>query len=144
MGFDVHLTVYYRGKSYYYYTRNIDDHDKYCAYVIDLIIRDYIIYKDYIKDMLAFLNRGNEIWTTLCNFYIDSRYCMSKDITIDDEKIVITECTVLRPKVEVIKIKKQKNPQFIDFINRRFLLPHICEKYYVPKDIQQYLINFFF
>ena len=150
MVFDLHLTVYYREKRYYYFAKIIDEDTNYCDDYIDLIILDYMIYKDYIKDMLAFLNREKEKersdqgWTISCPLYnVFTPNCVYKEITISDEKIVIRSKLVFRPIAEVLEIEKVVTPEFIEFINRRFLLQHICNKYNLPKDLHAYLINFF-
>ncbi len=148
MGFNVFLTVVYRGQYYYCYCRNVADHLKYCADIIDLIIKDYMLYKDYIKDMLAFLNIERKDdwikWKTDIDSFHNLSFHISKHINIDDEKIVVVHGQGIKIIDDiVIKITNPKNQQFIDFINRRFLLKHICNKYNLPKDLHTYLVNFF-
>lgn len=128
--------VYCCGKKYS--CRVDNDYEK----IIDLIIEEYMIYKDYIKDMLAFLNmKRNDNWPTWiighdnkCNINIGI------DFVIEQKRIYV----YIYPGSKIIRIQNPRNAKFTDFINRRFLLKNICEKYNLPKDLHAYLVNFFF
>ena len=122
--------------------------DGYESKIVRLVINEYMIYKDYIKNLHNFLNtKRNDNWPTwiighVINCANDNGYC----VKINKYSIDIGYNST---RINTIKITNPRNPQnpqnnkFIEFINRRFLLKHICNKYNVPKDIHLHLINFF-
>ena len=139
------VVVEYIGKKYVCYER--DGFENWCEEAIKLIIDEFMIYKDYIKNMLNFLNidRSKNFGTGFWPKWIlgnDARYNADRyyfiDIIIDN--IIVHQVFGV---TELIKIQKVITPQFIDFVNRRFLLKHICKKHNLPKDLHQHLINFF-
>ncbi len=143
---DVLLCIVYNGRNYhccdkiFMGKRDI---------IIQLIIDEYIIYRKYIKKFENFLNadRGT---------IINGKWPKWKEnksegfVWVDEEEIVYVE--INNDTIEVYendkiifhkKIINPRNQKFIEFVNRRFLLKHICNKYNVPKDIHLHLINFF-
>jgi hypothetical protein len=120
------------------YSCQINDDYNGIIQLIKLIIKEYINYKDYIKDFLSFLNAIKNGW-----IIGHSRFCISNlgyTIHIRKSKVNVYGSNNMS---EEYKIQKVITPEFIEFINRRFLLKYICDKYDVPKDIQNYLVNFF-
>jgi hypothetical protein len=113
--------------------------------IIDLIIEEYIIFKDYISTSLNFVKflnmKRNDNWPTwIIGHDYECNINRGIDIFIEQKIIYV----YIYPGRKIIKIQKVITQQFIEFINRRFLLKHICNKYNVPKDIQNYLIKNFF
>lgn len=112
---------------------------------IELIIKDYITYKNYIPTSLNFLNflnmkRNDNSPTWIIGHDRDCNNKRGIDIFIKQNTIDILS---INQKDKQIEITNQKNPEFIEFINRRFLLKHICNKYNLPKDLHQHLMGFF-
>lgn len=143
MGYYTCVILLYRGEKYFCCHR--DGFENWCEKAIRLIIDEFMVYKDYIKNMLQFLNidRSKNVdadfwpkWDNYGNFESDQFYWI--DITTD--KIYVDRNGDL---LYNIKIEKIITPEFIEFINRRYLLKSICKKYNLPKDIHAYLINFF-
>lgn len=136
-----HEGIEYSGKA------NTDTYSE----IIRLIIDDYMIFKEYIPNSLClknFLNVercGNWPEWKIGHDYIACNDKYFSNILIMNNIIFVKN--VHDSKVENNSktiIKNPKNQKFIDFINRRFLLKSICKKYNLPKDIQNYLVNFFF
>ena len=112
--------------------------------IIDLIIEEYMIVKDYISTSLNFVKflnmKRNDNWPTWIIGH-DDECNINRGIDIFIEQKIIYVYTY--PDRKKIKIKNPRNQQFIEFINRRFLLKHICNKYNLPKDLHQHLMGFF-
>lgn len=111
--------------------------------IIALLFDEYMIYKNYIKDFLNFLNmRRNDNWPTWVNGHDNMKCCakIAVDVFINQNKIIVFASY---EKNKRIKITNPRNDKFIEFINRRFLLKSICDKYNLPKDLHQYLTKYF-
>ncbi len=145
MGYYTCVFVKYRGKKYICGER--DGFENWCEKAIKLIIDEFIIYKDYIKNILNFLNidRSKNVnadfwpkWKLVKYTFFNADQFYIIDIHIDN--ITVHQAFGVTKQV---KIQKVITPEFIEFINRRFLLKHICKKHNLPKDLHQHLINFF-
>jgi hypothetical protein len=146
MGYYVGINIWYRGTNYNCLHR--DGFEYFYKNVISVLISEFCIYKDYIVNMKKFLNidRSKSInapfWPNWENKLLDYGGCddcihiniLSKDIIMSG----VSLNPITRP------IIKKVTPEFHNFINRRFLLPQICKKFNIPKDIHNYLLNLFF
>jgi hypothetical protein len=145
MGYYTSVVVWYKEKRYYCGYK--DGFENWCEEAIRLIIDEFMIYKDYIKNMRIFLNVDR---SKKANFDFWPKWKSAEPIIFGLHQIYWINITTDKisvhrnvPILYEVKITKQKNQQFIEFINRRFLLKHICNKYNLPKDLHQHLMGFF-
>jgi hypothetical protein len=110
-----------------------------------------MIFKDYIPNSVCFKNFLNvKRCSNWPEWEIGHDYSKCEDryyanISIMNNIIFIDntiESKVINSKIRITN-QKVITPEFIEFINRRFLLKHICNKYKVPKDLHQHLMGFF-
>jgi hypothetical protein len=143
MGFWTGIIISHKGKKCSHITKNGLEYD--FDDIIKNIIPDICLYKDYIVNMSNFLNRNNymKFWD-VGDTWGDLLICV--DIT--EIEIIITKVSgryhAAKGLTKIIPIIKKVTPEFHNFINRRFLLPQICKKFNIPKDIHNYLLNLFF
>ena len=137
----IHDNIKYSGKA------NTDTYSE----IIQLIIKDYMIFKDYIPNSVCFKNFLNvKRCSNWPEWEIGHDYSNCEDRCFSNISIMnniifinnIIESKVINSKIRITN-QKVITPEFIEFINRRFLLKHICNKYKVPKDIHQHLMGFF-
>lgn len=136
---DVLLCIVYNGRNYHCREDLMGKRD----IIIKLIIDEYIIYRKYIKNFENFLNVDRQHWPKWNEHKNKGLIWVDEVVYIEINKDII-EVYENDKIIYDKKIQKVITPEFIEFINRRFLLEHICNKYNVPKDIQNYLIKNFF
>jgi hypothetical protein len=149
MGYRTAVEICYKGKYYHCLLKDCMFGSRLSPildYSIDLMLQDFCIYKDYIVNMLNYLN--NDMFNCLGKWYNKKYEWGPTDIRINitDKKIIIKKTPEYWSELPhvVIPIIKKVTPEFHNFINRRFLLPQICKKFNIPKDIHNYLLNLFF
>lgn len=147
MGFYTEFIFTHKGVTYI--TCNRDGFEEFADKNIEKLVNDLLLYKDYIKNMLCFLNinRTNDesIWpvwsidrTKGTNYCGDNMYF----IKLDNNVVLVN-----RPygsQLSYIISRKTKFVNFVRFLNTRFLCDKIWKKHSLPKDIINYIQNNYF
>lgn len=130
--------------NYYYYTCDRDGFENYVDENIQKLFNDYVLYKSYITDLLKFLNidRTDEKskwpqWKKInlnLNLAGDNVYFISLD-NMYVNRFDICDGPDIEFITDINLNDLKKSEKFTEFLNRKFHLNAIWEKYKVSKDL---------
>ena len=149
MGYYTSFTFSY--KKTIYTTCDRDGYDYYAARNVFILCVDYIIYKEYIGDMLKFLNidrsdKDNKwpFWEIDGNFEVDNPYWITADVNTDNIHYSYEEKVITYLSKDRLSWIEKNQDKFNKFLNNRFLLDKIWKKYNIPPRLATYISNTFF
>lgn len=146
MGYYTEFIFEYKGVTYT--TCERDGFEKFAQKHVIKLAQDLLLYRDYIKNMLAFLNidRSDKDnfwpkWSThyhRYNYMGDNVYC----IFLLDDSVKVNNIGTNPSRYYLVK--SRKSPDFVRFLNTRFMCDKIWQKYKLPKDMINYIQENFF
>lgn len=152
------IAVYLKNKLYI--TSNGDNFHEHVESEIKKLINNYLLYKNYIKDHLKFLNNKNSYSKELGMKYKWERHgaynrnnnnsVLYRVYLYDSDEIVCkrerSEIMELSRKINEMDIKnlKKNSVEFKEFLNRRFCLDKIWQKYKVPSCLSKWIEENYF
>ena len=129
-----------------YYTCDRDGFEKFADQNIEKLVYDLFLYKNYIKNMLCFLNINRtdcySIWP--CWEIVDETNDSGDNIyfiELIDNNVIVNNNIFFREKYNTIPFK---GDNFVRFLNTRFLCDKIWKKYNLPKEIINYIQTKYF
>lgn len=150
MGYYTSIVIFIKNKSYT--TCNRDGFEEYVEEELEKLINYYLIYRDYVKNWLEFLNSKMNYMKKRHLEYIwhDGKHDTHSDqyhyLTFYSDEIVHNEIFPnpnpkfnMKIKVEDIKERKANSEEFQEFLNKRFLLDKIWEKYKVAPCLAKWI-----
>lgn len=145
MGYYTEFILTYKGKTYL--TCDRDGFEKYVDVNLTKLVRSYALYKDYIVDMLKFLNldRSDDMnlwptWRIHTAIHLDLAGDNMYFITIDDNVSIEPDCIEHMQYVSAQEVQHLKRlPEFTQFLNDRFVLKDIWKKYGIPPDLSTWI-----
>ena len=146
MGYYTEFILLYKNKTYY--TCDRDGFEKYVDINIKRLAESFALYREYIVDILKFLNidrsDDNAPWPKWSlnesNSYTgDNMYFM--DLTEDGLVVFYRGC----PTPQVVNLYRLKRTsEFTNFLNHRFILNKIWQKYNITPDLAKWIQTTYF